>query len=104
MKKVIEQVDKFGNVSFQVGRDGISLIQIADGTTNWVIIEKSKAKKAALAICPELEYKLAEKDKEIERLKRRKLVHQLFIGKVSDILSIEKVQELLKESNESLNK
>lgn len=54
MKKVIEQVDKFGDVSFQVGRDGISLIQIADGATNWVIIEKSKAREVALAICPEL--------------------------------------------------
>lgn len=54
MKKEIKQVDKFGDVSFQVGRDGISLIQIADGATNWVIIEKSKAREVALAICPEL--------------------------------------------------
>lgn len=47
---------------------------------------------------------IAEKDKENDRLKRIKLVHQLFIGKVADILRIEKVQELLKESNEALNK
>ena len=32
---------------------------------------------------------------------RQKLIHQLFVGKVSDVLGMEKTTELLKEAKES---
>lgn len=103
-KKVIEQGK--GYLDIQHLTKTISVYQRFGLNPNGVLIliDKPKAREVALAICPELESELAEKDKVIERLKRRKLVHQLFIGKVADILSVEKAQELLRESNESLNK
>ncbi len=35
---------------------------------------------------------------------RQKLIHQLFIGKVADVLGIEKTTELLKEAKEAFTK
>ena len=39
---------------------------------------------------------------EVERLRHKKLVSQLFYGKVADIIGTEKTKELLKEANEAL--
>ena len=40
---------------------------------------------------------------EVERLKSKKLFYQLFIGKVSDEIGVDKTSELLKESINNLN-
>ena len=44
---------------------------------------------------------IIEKAKEME--KEEKLKHQLFIGKVSDVIGFEKTIELLKEVNKEIN-
>jgi hypothetical protein len=44
--------------------------------------------------------KLVEQAKEME--KKEKLKHQLFIGKVSDIIGFDKTLELLKECNNTI--
>jgi hypothetical protein len=46
------------------------------------------------------EIKIFEQAKEMER--KEKLKHQLFIGKVSDVIGFEKTIELLKEVNEEI--
>lgn len=47
------------------------------------------------------EIKIFEQAKEME--KEEKLKHQLFIGKVSDVIRFEKTVELLKEANKEIN-
>jgi hypothetical protein len=46
------------------------------------------------------EIEIFEKAKEME--KKEKLKHQLFIGKVSDVIGFEKTIELLKEVNKEI--
>lgn len=43
-------------------------------------------------------------NKKITELQLKNTIYQLFIGKVSDIIGIEKTKELLKESREAFNK
>lgn len=99
MKKVIEQ--------------GVSFIDIQHLTKTVLIyekfnsrpegkiitIDKHKAREVALAICPELESELAEKDKEIEILNAR--ISEL--NKKTDDLLIN-IEELSNAIKKSLNK
>jgi len=41
--------------------------------------------------------------KENEEMKQKKLVFQLFIGKVSDVIGFDKTTELLRESHDAFN-
>ena len=72
MKKVIEQGK--GYLDIQHLTKTISVYQRFGLNPKgvFIIIDKPKAREVALAICPELEYKLAEKDKDIEMLKDEK--------------------------------
>ena len=72
MKKVIEQGKGYLDVQYLT--ETISVYQRFGLNPKgvFIIIDKPKAREVALAICPELEYKLAEKDKDIEMLKDEK--------------------------------
>ena len=73
MIKVIEQENRYNiEVGLYGSCDVIILTHGNDLYRSGISIEKSKAREVALAICPELEYKLAEKDKDIEMLKDEK--------------------------------
>lgn len=89
--KTEEEIEKLADQFMCSGKT------IGGGDSGWIRSAFIEGYKSA-------SQQIAEKDKEIERLKMRKLAHQLFIGKVADILGIEKAQELLRDAKESLNK
>ena len=70
MKKVIEQGKGYLDIQHLTKTISVHQRFGLNPKGVFIIIDKPKAREVALAICPELEYKLAEKDKEIERLKR----------------------------------
>ena len=83
MKKVIEQGK--GYLGVQYLTETISVYQRFGLNPKgvFILIDKPKAREVALAIDPELESEIAEKDKEIERLKEQIVNANEFILEVA---------------------
>lgn len=71
MKKVIEQGKGYLDIQHLTKTISVHQRFGLNPKGVFIIIDKPKAREVALAICPELEYKLAEKDKVIERLEKQ---------------------------------
>lgn len=105
MKKVIEQGK--GYLGVQYLTETISVYQRFGLNPNgvFILIDKPKAREVALAICPELESELAEKDKEIERYAIE--FAEWFIkntGKYTDDILALRQGKYIELYNQSLNK